>query len=74
MIVIYMLLYFLICFAIPSFRTFKSTGINPITFRNEDNAHDLIGFYKKCVMFLVLLSAIEVEHFLNIEFYKFFFL
>jgi protein-S-isoprenylcysteine O-methyltransferase Ste14 len=67
-----MLLYFLTCFVIPSLRIFKKTGINPITFSKEDNAHDLIGLYMKCVMFIILLSAVETEHFFNLEFYKLF--
>jgi protein-S-isoprenylcysteine O-methyltransferase Ste14 len=67
-----MLLYFLICFVIPSYRTFKNTGVNPITFSKKDNTHDLIGFYMKSVMFLILLSAFETENFLNLKLDKFF--
>ncbi len=72
MILIYMLLYFLICFVVPSYRTFKKTGINPITFSKEDNAHDLIGLYMKGVMLLILVSALEAEKILQLNFDVFF--
>jgi hypothetical protein len=40
---IYLLLYLSVAFVIPTYRTYKKTGINPITFGKADNAHDYIG-------------------------------
>ena len=39
---IYLLLYLLIAFVVPTYRTFKKTGINPITFGKNDNGKAFI--------------------------------
>lgn len=51
----YILLAFLIvyvaaAFVLPSYRVWKRTGVNPVTFRGADNAHDYIGKLFKIVM------------------------
>ena len=48
---IYFLIYFAFAFVLPSYRVWKRTGANPITFRGADNAHDYIGKLFKIVMF-----------------------
>lgn len=53
----YLVLYLLVTFVIPTYRTYKQTGINPITFGKQDNAHDYIGFVMK---FLIALLSISV--------------
>lgn len=55
---LYLLAYILIAFVVPTYRTFKKTGINPITFAKTDNAHDYIGFVMKLlivILFFVVL-------------------
>ncbi|OJU29403.1 MAG: hypothetical protein BGN92_03415 [Sphingobacteriales bacterium 41-5] len=52
---IFYALVLLFAFVIPSYRTYKSTGINPITFGKEPNAHNYIGNVMK-----VLLAALFV--------------
>ena len=52
---IFYILVLLFAFVIPSYRTYKSTGINPITFGKEPNAHNYIGNVMK-----VLLAALFV--------------
>lgn len=37
---IYLVLYLLVAFVIPTYRTYRQTGVNPITFGKNDNAHD----------------------------------
>ena len=41
----------LVAFVIPTYRTYKQTGINPITFGKNDNAHDYIGFIMNCLLY-----------------------
>jgi len=52
---VYFGLYILLSFALPSWRVFKKTGINPITFGKTDNAHDYIGLQMK--VFTALLAV-----------------
>lgn len=55
---IYLLLYLSVAFLIPTYRTYKKTGINPITFGKADNAHDYIGLIMKiliCLLFGTVL-------------------
>lgn len=54
----YLVLYVLVTFVIPTYRTYKQTGINPVTFSNRDNAHDYIGFVMKFLIALLLLSVL----------------
>jgi protein-S-isoprenylcysteine O-methyltransferase Ste14 len=55
---IYLLLYLLLAFVIPTYKTYKATGINPITFGKADNAHDYIGFVMKILIVLLFVSVL----------------
>jgi protein-S-isoprenylcysteine O-methyltransferase Ste14 len=55
---IYLLLYLLLAIVVPTYRTFKKTGINPITFGKTDNAHDYIGFVMKLIMLCLTISIL----------------
>lgn len=46
----FFILYFAAAFALPSYRVWKRTGVNPITFGGADDAHDYIGKLFKIVM------------------------
>lgn len=67
----FMLVYFLVIFALPSYRVFKQTGINPITFGKTDNAHDYIGSIMKLLIALLFVSVLffsignELYHYLE---------
>lgn len=49
-LLIYLLIYFAFAFVLPSYRVWKKTGVNPVTFRGADTAHDYIGKLFKIVM------------------------
>jgi protein-S-isoprenylcysteine O-methyltransferase Ste14 len=66
---IYLLLYLLVAFVIPSYRTYKQTGIYPITFGKADNAHDYIGFVMKILIALLFLSVLLYSFGNSIYFY-----
>lgn len=51
---LFIIVYLLIAFVLPSIRTFRQTGINPLVFGKTDNAHDFIGRIMK------LLSALPI--------------
>lgn len=55
---LYSLAYILIAFVVPTYRTFKKTGINPITFAKTDNAHDYIGFVMKLLIALLFFAVL----------------
>ncbi len=55
---IYLLLYLLLAFVIPTYKTYKATGINPITFGKADNAHDYIGFVMKILIGLLFVTVL----------------
>ena len=55
---IYLLLYLLVAFVIPTYRTYKKTGINPVTFGKSENAHDYIGFVMKILIALLFFSVL----------------
>ena len=50
---LYLLAYVLSAFAWRSYLVWKSTGINPVTFKGSDNAHDFIGRLFKALFALV---------------------
>lgn len=52
---IYFVVYILLSFVLPSWRVYKQTGINPVSFGTTDNAHDFIGFQMK--VFTALLAV-----------------
>jgi protein-S-isoprenylcysteine O-methyltransferase Ste14 len=48
--------YILVAFVLPSYRTYKQTGINPLVFGSTDNAHDYIGLIMKwLIAFLFII-------------------
>ena len=55
---LYLLAYILIVFVVPTYRTFKKTGINPITFAKTDNTHDYIGFVMKLLIALLFFAVL----------------
>jgi protein-S-isoprenylcysteine O-methyltransferase Ste14 len=57
-LLIYLVIYFGFAFVLPSYRVWKRTGVNPVTFRGADNAHGYIGKLFKIVMAGLTLSAI----------------
>lgn len=40
---LFLLLYLFFTFVLPSYRVYRQTGINPVTFGKSDTAHDYIG-------------------------------
>ncbi|MES2777450.1 MAG: isoprenylcysteine carboxylmethyltransferase family protein [Bacteroidota bacterium] len=54
----FLVLYLLVSFIIPTYRTYKQTGINPITFGKNDTAHDYIGFVMKGLIGLLFLAVL----------------
>jgi protein-S-isoprenylcysteine O-methyltransferase Ste14 len=52
----FLLIYLLVTFVLPSWRVYKKTGINPMTFGKDDNAHDFIGRWMKGIT--ALLAAV----------------
>lgn len=57
-LIAYLLIYFVVAFVLPSYRVWKRTGVNPVTFRGADNAHDYIGKLFKIVMLGLTLVVI----------------
>jgi len=55
---IYLFIYFCAAFILPSYRVWKKTNVNPVTFRGADNAHDYIGKLFKIVMLSLTLVVI----------------
>jgi protein-S-isoprenylcysteine O-methyltransferase Ste14 len=52
---LYLLIYLAIAFVVPTYRTWKRTGINPVTFGKSDTAHDYIGFLMKSITILLVV-------------------
>jgi protein-S-isoprenylcysteine O-methyltransferase Ste14 len=55
---IYLFVYICVAFVLPTYRVWKRTGVNPITFRGTDNAHDYIGKLFKIVMIGLIIVVI----------------
>lgn len=55
---VFFILYFLIVFVLRSWLLWRSTGINPFTFDNSDDAH---GYNGKLFKFLVVLEILVVS-------------
>ena len=51
---LFIIVYLMIAFVLPSIRIFRQTGINPLVFGKTDNAHDFIGRIMK------LLTALPI--------------
>lgn len=54
---LYLVLYMMVAFVLPSYRAYKQTGINPITFGKTGNAHDYIGFVMKVLIALLFIAV-----------------
>lgn len=50
LLLIYLVTYFLVAFVLPTYRVWKRTGVNPVTFSRTGSAHDLIGTLFKLIM------------------------
>lgn len=55
---VYLLLYLAFAFLLPSYRTWKQTGVNPVTFGKTDTAHNYIGFVMKLLIVLLFMSVL----------------
>lgn len=64
---LYVFLFFVISFLLPSYRTWRHTGINPVTFGKDDSAHSYIGMVMKAL--IVLLFANVVAYAIGSEIY-----
>jgi protein-S-isoprenylcysteine O-methyltransferase Ste14 len=53
----YILLNFGLTFVWPSYRVWKKTGVFPVTFSNQDTAHDYIGNVFKLLLLLVVVTG-----------------
>lgn len=67
-----LIIYFILCFFIPTLRIYRKTGKNPIMFKATDKAHDLIGFYMKVLIGLCLVAGVEHWNPRIFNFYIFF--
>lgn len=55
---LFLLVYLVVTFILPSIRVYKKTGINPVTFGKSDNAHDYIGFIMKVLTGLLFIAIL----------------
>jgi len=55
---VYLVLYIMVAFVLPSYRTYKQTGINPIAFGKTDNTHDYTGFVMKVLIALLFVTVL----------------
>nr|WP_294908907.1 isoprenylcysteine carboxylmethyltransferase family protein [uncultured Lacibacter sp.] len=55
---VFLVLYLLVTFVLPSIRVYRQTGINPVTFGKTDNAHDYIGLVMKVLTVTLVVSVI----------------
>ena len=60
---IFYLIVMMFVFVIPTYRVYKKTGINPITFGKEDNAHNYVGNIMKILLgtLLAVIMMYSVE-------------
>ncbi|MBN8700345.1 MAG: isoprenylcysteine carboxylmethyltransferase family protein [Chitinophagales bacterium] len=55
---IYLVLYLAVAFVLPTYRTWKQTGVNPVTFGKTDTAHNYIGFLMKLLIALLFVALL----------------
>jgi protein-S-isoprenylcysteine O-methyltransferase Ste14 len=55
---LFLLVYLVVTFILPSVRVYKKTGINPVTFGKSDSAHDYIGFIMKLLTGLLITAVL----------------
>ena len=65
---IFIVISLLLVFAVPTYLTYRKTGINPITFGKEDNAHNYIGRIFKILM--ALLFAVFAVNLFSPDIYR----
>lgn len=69
LLLIYFAIYVAVAFVAPTYRVWKRTGINPVTFGRSGNAHDYIGQLFRLAM--IGLSLVIVIHAFFPEVYRF---
>jgi protein-S-isoprenylcysteine O-methyltransferase Ste14 len=57
-LLVFLTLYFIIVFVIPSVRVKRKTGINPYVFKNTDSAHDFLGKVSAPITSLIFIVAL----------------
>jgi len=67
--VIFFATYLLVIFVWPTVRTYRTTGINPLTFGSSDSAHDFIGRWFK-VLIAAMATTIGI-HCMGEDSYRF---
>lgn len=67
-LIVYLVFYFAAAFALPTYRVWKRTGVNPVTFRGADTAHDYIGKLFKILM--AALAAVVIVYAFAPNFYQ----
>ncbi len=55
---LYLTLYLLATFVVPTWRVWRQTGMNPITFGKTDNAHNFIGQVMKVLIALLVVAVV----------------
>ena len=60
---VYLFAYVLLAFVWRSYKVWKHTGINPVTFKASDNVHDFVGRVFKLVFALVVLVVFVYSFF-----------
>lgn len=53
----YLIVYLTVAFVLPTYRVWKRSGLNPVTFGGTDSAHDYVGMLFKMVMLILLLAT-----------------
>jgi protein-S-isoprenylcysteine O-methyltransferase Ste14 len=66
MLLIYFLLFFGLAMILPTYRTWKSTGVNPYKLGSSDSAHDYIGNVFRVVLIACFLVVILFAFFPNV--------
>lgn len=61
-LLLFVLVYFLITFVLPTWRVWRQTGVNPFVVPNDDSAHGFIGKIFRLITVLVL-AAVAVNAF-----------
>lgn len=56
-LLVYLMIYLSVAFVLPTYRVWKRTGLNPVTFGGTDSAHDYVGMLFKMVMLILLLAT-----------------
>lgn len=72
MVLIFFIIFFSTAFVLPSMRIYRASGVSPVTFKNSESAHDLIGLYMKVLMLLVLVSSFHSLPFDVFQYAEFF--